>query len=68
MNMDASMHQSFINLIYPSKSKKLMSNEHSKDMLAQSVIVTSSGADNSNHVNNTSSTASIGHPPHTHHH
>ena len=27
MNMDSSMHQSFINLIYPSKSKKLMSNE-----------------------------------------
>lgn len=25
--MDASMHQSFINLIYPSKSKKLMSTE-----------------------------------------
>jgi len=25
--MDASMHQSFINLIYPSKSKKLMSSE-----------------------------------------
>ncbi len=27
MNMDSSMHQSFINLIYPSKSKKLMSGE-----------------------------------------
>lgn len=27
MNMDSSMHQSFINLIYPSKSKKLMSSE-----------------------------------------
>lgn len=25
--MDSSMHQSFINLIYPSKTKKIMSNE-----------------------------------------
>jgi hypothetical protein len=25
--LDSSMHQSFINLIYPSKSKKLMSSE-----------------------------------------
>lgn len=30
LNMDSSMHQSFINLIYPSKSKKLMSNEAQK--------------------------------------
>jgi len=45
-----------------------MSTEHSKDMLAQSVIVPSSGGDTSHQVNKTSSTASIGHPPHTHHH
>lgn len=32
--MDSSMHQSFINLIYPSKSKKLMSSELGGSMIA----------------------------------
>jgi hypothetical protein len=51
MNMDSSMHQSFINLIYPSKSKKLMSGE----------VVSAGGKDQtsmSGNVNH-SSTASI---------
>ena len=44
ITMDSSMHQSFINLIYPSKSKKLMTNE-----LSGSVVVQSSNNDNPLH-------------------
>jgi hypothetical protein len=36
ITMDSSMHQSFINLIYPSKSKKLMTND-----LTGSVVIPS---------------------------
>jgi hypothetical protein len=36
ITMDSSMHQSFINLIYPSKSKKLMSSELSGSVVVQS--------------------------------
>jgi hypothetical protein len=36
ITMDSSMHQSFINLIYPSKSKKLMTSELSGSVVVQS--------------------------------
>ena len=36
ITMDSSMHQSFINLIYPSKSKKLMTNELTGSVVIQS--------------------------------
>jgi len=36
ITMDSSMHQSFINLIYPSKSKKLMTNELTASVVIQS--------------------------------
>lgn len=49
ITMDSSMHQSFINLIYPSKSKKLMTNE-----LTGSVIIQSKDGTNNLHSNLTS--------------
>ena len=38
-DMDASIHQSFINLIYPSKSKKLMSSESTHHQKSKSLYV-----------------------------